>query len=266
MSVYYALKNGFCESIERNVVLLSDWLVPTVKRENSINTRTDRRFSPSLRDRKNAVAFLVDSYCFGDYSADFGGYVYDFGEMAALKPVIYLYPEEKTEVSVSVDFPGGGFTCTYPDYGKGWNVTALPDGTLCDESGNAYYCLYWEGAGLPLAEPEEGWCVPGTDTAGFLREKLLEIGLTAREANEMIIYWLPQMQKNPYNLISFHFEDYDRAAPLTVSPAPDSVIRVFMTYKALTEPTAPKPQVLPHGTREGFTLVEWGGCEVRQAD
>lgn len=260
---FYNLKNAYCESVEQSVYLLSDWLVPTGRQWNGFPfVNPEAHFSPSPRDTANAVAFLVDSYCFGDYSADFGGYVYNFYEAPAMKPVIYLYPEEKTEVSVSVDFPnGGGLTCTYPEYGEGWRVIALPDGTLTDESGNEYYCLYWEGAGLPLSDPGEGWCVPGEDTAGFLREKLLEIGLTAREANEMIIYWLPILQKNPYNLISFHFEDYDRAAPLTVSPQPDTMIRVFMTYMPLAEPTEPVPQNLPHYERKGFTLVEWGGGE-----
>lgn len=260
---YYNLKNAYCESVEQSVYLLSDWLVPTGRQWNGFPfVNLAAHFSPSPRDTANAVAFLVDSYCFGDYSADFGGYVYNFHEAPALKPVIYLYPEEKTEVSVSVDFPnGGGLTCTYPEYGEGWRVIALPDGTLTDESGNEYYCLYWEGAGLPLSDPGEGWCVSGEDTAGFLREKLLEIGLTAREANEMIIYWLPILQKNPYNLISFHFEDYDRAAPLTVSPQPDTMIRVFMTYTSLAEPTEPVSQNLPHYERKGFTLVEWGGGE-----
>lgn len=261
---YYELKNAYCESIEQSVSLLSDWLVPTARLWNgSKRADPETQLSPSPRDTVNAVAFLVDSYCFGDYSADFGGYIYNFHEAPALKPVIYLYPEEKTDVSVSVDFPNGGeFTCTYPEYGEGWKVTALPDGTLYDESGNEYYCLYWEGAGLPLSDLGEGWCVPGKDTAEFLREKLLEIGLTAREANEMIIYWLLILQKNPYNLISFHFEDYDRAAPLTVSPKLDTLIRVFMTYTPMEEPAEPKPQNLPHYERNGFTLVEWGGGEI----
>lgn len=261
---YYNLKNAYCESIEQSVLLLSDWLIPTGRQgSDSTFVNLEAHFSPSPRDTANAVAFLVDSYCFGDYSADFGGYVYNFHEAPAMKPVIYLYPEVKTEVSVSVDFPnGGGLTCTYPEYGEGWKMTALPDGTLYDESGNEYYCLYWEGAGLPLSDLGEGWCVSGEDTAEFLREKLLEIGLTAREANEMIIYWLPILQKNPYNLISFHFEDYDCTAPLTVSPNPDTLIRVFMTYTPLEEPTEPKPQDLPHYEREGFTLVEWGGGEI----
>ena len=43
------------------------------------------------------------------------------------KPVIYLYPEEETEVTVSLDYEGT-LTCTYPAISEGnaWTVTASP--------------------------------------------------------------------------------------------------------------------------------------------
>ena len=154
-------------------------------------------------------------------------------------------------------------TCTYPDYGDGWNVTALPDGTLYDKDGNEYYCLYWEGKGTALLNGGGGWCVKGEDTAVFLREKLLEIGLTPREANEFIIYWLPEMQNNAYNIITFHTEDYALSVPLEVSPAPDTQIRVFMTFEPSEEEVEIPPQDLPHYERNGFTLVEWGGSKAK---
>ncbi|MBO6231091.1 MAG: hypothetical protein J6O50_11060 [Ruminiclostridium sp.] len=184
----------------------------------------------------------------------------DYGAKA--KPVIYLYPEEQTDVSVKVNFAyGGEFTCTYPNYGDGWNVTAMPDGTLYDANGDEYYCLYWEGKGAADFDMSKGFCVAGADTAKFLREKLMYIGLTAREANEFIIYWLPKMQDNPYNVITLHTDDYARSVPLTVSPAPDTQIRVFMTYYSSNTPVDIQEQELPHYDRTGFTLVEWGGSE-----
>ena len=60
------------------------------------------------------------------------------------KPVIYLYPETETQVTVELDF-NGTLTSTYPAYANGWRVIARPDGTLTDDSGRAYYCLFWEG-------------------------------------------------------------------------------------------------------------------------
>ena len=65
-------------------------------------------------------------------------------EQGDAKPVIYLYPEQETTVSVSLDY-AGTLTATYPAYEDGWRVTAEPDGTLYDESGNEYSYLFWEG-------------------------------------------------------------------------------------------------------------------------
>lgn len=56
------------------------------------------------------------------------------------KPVIYLYPEEPTEVTVTLDY-SGELTYTYPAYGDGWTVTAYPDGTLIDADGKEYSYL-----------------------------------------------------------------------------------------------------------------------------
>ena len=177
------------------------------------------------------------------------------------KPVVYLYPEKTTEVSVKLDLPGE-LTCTYPAYNDGWQVTAAPDGTLTDANGQTYNYLYWEGETATEYDLSEGFCVAGADTAAFLEEALAKLGLTRKEANEFIVYWLPQMEDNPYNLITFQQEAYTQAAKLTVEPAPDSVLRVFMTWKPLNQPVEVLAQALPAFERRGFTLIEWGGCQV----
>jgi hypothetical protein len=87
--------------------------------------------------------------------------------------------------------------------------------------------------------------------------------LTPKEYNEFIVYWLPKMEGNAYNLISFQGSDYTDHAELTIDPTPDSVLRVFMAWKSLDEPVEVEPQDLPSFTRQGFTVVEWGGCEVQ---
>lgn len=179
-----------------------------------------------------------------------------------MKPVVYLYPEEVTQVTVELELPGE-LTCTYPTYDDGWTVTAAPDGTLTDERGQTYNYLYWEGETAKRYDLSEGCCVAGVDTAAFLEDALAQLGLTRKEANEFIVYWLPRMEQNPYNLITFQQEAYTEAAKLTVTPTPDSVLRVFMTWKPLTEPVDIPAQELPTFERHGFTAVEWGGAEIR---
>ena len=182
-------------------------------------------------------------------------------EAGDAKPVIYLYPEEETEVTVRLDYDGT-LTCTYPAYEDGWTVTAAPDGTLRDEAGQTYSYLYWEGVTRTEYDFSQGFCVPGADTAAFLEDALSRLGLTRREANEFIVYWLPRMEPNPYNLIAFQSGAYTSSARLTVDPEPDSLLRVFMAWKPLEAPADVPAQALPAFDRAGFTVVEWGGAEL----
>ncbi len=184
-------------------------------------------------------------------------------DQTTAKPVIYLYPEEETEVSVALDYDGK-LTCTYPALDGAWTVLARPDGTLTDlTDGKEYSYLFWEGKSDWDYDMTRGFVVAGEDTAEFLQETLAQLGLTPKEYNEFIVYWLPKMQDNPYNLITFQGEDYTSHAELTIEPQPDSVLRVFMVWKGLEKPVEVEEQELPAFRREGFTVVEWGGTEVK---
>ncbi len=186
-----------------------------------------------------------------------------FVMVPAAKPVIYLYPESPNEVSVTLTLEGQ-LTCTYPDYGKGWQgFTAHPDGTLIFPDGKEYYCLYWEGMQTAEWDFSTGFCVKGEDTAAFLEWALAAQGLTPREANEFIIYWLPLMQNNPYNVISFQTDAYTSTAVLEITPTPDSLLRVMMAYYPSDEAVEIAPQEFEGFERNGFTVVEWGGSQVK---
>ena len=177
------------------------------------------------------------------------------------KPVIYLYPETETEISVKLDYDGK-LTCTYPKYEDGWTVTAAPDGTLTVADGKTYNYLYWEGETNTEYDFSKGFCVAGEDTALFLEDALATLGLSRRETNEFIVYWPPRMECNSYNLISFQTDAYTDHAELTISPAPDTLIRVFMAFTPLDKFVEIEPQVLAAPDRQGFTVIEWGGCQI----
>lgn len=176
----------------------------------------------------------------------------------AEKPVIYLYPEETCSVTVELTL-AGTLTCSYPNYDGLWQVTATPEGLLTDATGRTYNSLFWEGSLSYTPDFAQGFVIPGEDTKSFLEEKLRILGLNDQEAGDFITYWLPRMQNNPYNLISFETEQYTEAAKLAITPAPDTVIRVFMTYKPLQKEITVPEQELISPQRTGFTVVEWGG-------
>lgn len=188
--------------------------------------------------------------------------IYSRSRVTDMKPVIYLYPKEDTQVDVKLDY-SGKLTCTYPAYNDGWSVTAHPDGVLADANGQTYNYLYWEGEGCGEYDFSQGFCVPGCETASFLENALEKLGLNRKEANEFIVYWLPLMQDNPYNVISFQTDVYTQSAKLFIEPEPDTLIRVFMAWKPSDCYVDIPLQELKCEGRRGFTVVEWGGAEVK---
>lgn len=194
---------------------------------------------------------------------DFFYYLVFGGKMTVDKPVLYLYPEQETDVTVTLG-SSDDITVSYPLYDKAWRVMARPDGTLIDDNNRSYNYLYWE-SDTDDFEPDfsEGFCVRGSDTAVFLEEQLSYMRLSDGEQDDFITYWLPRMQENPYNLISFQFGNYDEYEDLHISPEPDCLIKVFMAYKPLDEPVEIAPQALSGAERCGFTAVEWGGMECK---
>jgi hypothetical protein len=181
------------------------------------------------------------------------------------KPIIYLYPTEETEITVSVGYPNQ-LTCSYPKYTTGWNVLAKSNGDLIDlDTGRSLYSLYYESSSVVKFKVEEdGFIVKGDEVAEFLEEKLAILGLTEREAEEFIVYWLPILQENKYNYIRFATEEeINENMPLEFSVEPDTLIRVLMTYKGLNKPIEVKEQKLETPERIGFVAVEWGGTEIK---
>ena len=185
-------------------------------------------------------------------------------EEATKKPVIYLYPEQETDVHVELELTESELNTTYPKYDNGWDVTAYPDGMLLNKAdGSHHKYLFWDAVNCRTRfDFSKGFCVAGSDTESFLKEKLTYMGLNEQEMNEFIVYWLPLMEHNAYNLISFQGDAYTNSAKLKITPRPDSECRVFMAYVPLENAVAIEPQQLETFERNGFTVVEWGGAEV----
>lgn len=177
------------------------------------------------------------------------------------KPVIYLYPTRKQNISVKFKYPEH-LLIHYPEYNNRWNVIAYPDGTLIDlNTDTKLYSLYYEAKSIMKFDiNEDGYCVSGQDITKFLEEKLDILGLNYKEKEEFIIYWLPILKQNKYNYIRFATSDeINKNTPIVVSPKPDTMIRVLMLYKPLDKPIKTKGQKLETPIRNGFTFVEWGG-------
>lgn len=184
------------------------------------------------------------------------------GHMELRKPIIYLYPTATTSISVQLQKPEN-FTTTYPLYGDGWRVTAQPDGNLSDASGKQYYALYWEGKDTSPYDFSTGFYVTKDTAVHVLEKQLTKIGLNSRERNEFMIYWLPVLRDIGQSVIHFRLTDELQSRnKLTISPAPDSLLRIAMDIKPVRRPVVLPAQKLDSFERKGFAVVEWGGRVV----
>lgn len=175
------------------------------------------------------------------------------------KPVLYLYPTKETRVNVKFEKPYL-LTTTYPKYINTWNVTVKPNGDMYDNDGKYYYALYWDEKRCNEVPFNEGFYVEGKDAIKFLEEKLTYIGLSDKERNEFIMYWLPVMERNEKNLVYFELtRERENGNKLIIEPKPDSLLRVSIHIKKVNKRVNIVEQKLETFKRVGFTAVEWGG-------
>lgn len=181
------------------------------------------------------------------------------------KPVIYLYPEQTTDVNVQVA-PNGGFTITIPEYPVGgWNVKAEPNGALTSyDDGQSYPYLFWEGHATGFEYPDKGFVFAQDEVESGMKDVLTRFGMNEQEIADFLEFWLPKMVEKPYVFVTFADQRaFEAAAPLKITPKPDSVLRVFMYFEGLDAPRTVEPLMIRPFVRKGFSVVEWGGVLVR---
>ncbi len=175
------------------------------------------------------------------------------------KPVLYLYPKKTTKVTISFEHPEYLET-TYPKFTGKWEVKAHSNGDLYDNNGAYYYALYWDEKQVHSVDFSTGYYVEKDNAIEFLEKKLSYIGLSRREANEFIMYWLPVLEKNEKNLVYFELtEERESYNKLNISPKPDSMLRLVIHIKKVDSKVEIPKQNLTKFQRKGFVAVEWGG-------
>lgn len=175
------------------------------------------------------------------------------------KPVIYLYPTTTTEISVKLP-PTIDVTVSEPTYPhQGWTTIAEPSGQLTMADGNTYGSLFWEGYGATYKTPTTGFIVKGNEVESFLQKTLAQYGLNVQESKDFMDFWVPIMK--PYNTmrISFVTDEWSKNVPLSVSPEPQTSIRIFMDWSPVSSDATIKAPTITTPSRDGYTLVEWGG-------
>jgi len=184
------------------------------------------------------------------------------------KPAIYLYPPNREPVTVQIH-PQGTLTYTLPTYPQnGWNVIANPDGVI-NYGSSTYDYLYYEDE-LPdtsYSAPKDGYTVAYSNLSSFLPSLLEKLGLNSKERGQFDEYWLKVLPKSNYYFIGILPQTVlNNISPLTVSPTPQSVIRITLYFNPLDQNQTVQPPAIQSVERRGFTVVEWGGIVKRHKD
>ncbi|KAG9080764.1 hypothetical protein FS749_007900, partial [Ceratobasidium sp. UAMH 11750] len=193
-----------------------------------------------------------------------------------------------------------------------WFVDAEPDGALLDQrTSREVTYLFWEAhskpvlplspacsrpaspvvgspgtfdPSRPIVTPANSVVLPFDKVTEYIDDVLMSLGLHTEARCSFITYWLPDLQRHEHLALRFLPQvEYEAAAPLSVTPAPDVTTRVFMLFRGVEEgeleawvDAEEKANGDPSVWREVvgvdiekaedaglFRVLEWGGMEVK---
>jgi hypothetical protein len=244
-----------------------------------------------------------------------GDTIWAFARLTGGKPVIYIQPPHNLEhVSVKLSLSREWhYSAVYPvvepksEDGRSvvqWDVAARPSGELTDKaSGLDLSYLFWEATSdsgrpptpsyegessgfdpsSPSLAPENAAVLAFTPFLKHLDHTLTSIGLHVSARNDFITFWLPHFVRihERGKVIAFRFlpqADYEQAARLDVTPAPEVVTRVFLLFGGVDSANEGWSEACNRaenvdwkkvvGVRDEvtdatkFRVLEWGGMEV----
>jgi hypothetical protein len=176
-----------------------------------------------------------------------------------MKPNIYIYPTEKSEISVYLSFPQGGkITASIPAYKNGWIVNATPSGVINDK----YEYLFYESYQPNVWQQNEGWVIEKSGLTVFFTENMIKHGFDDKEIKDFLEYWIPRLINfDYYEIYPQESNIIETVISLETSKNPDNTMRLFYLIKGVNTASNGKiniPVVTPAFSRTGFYVTEWG--------
>lgn len=187
-------------------------------------------------------------------------------------PWIYAYNDTPTDLTVSLD-PVGGVSYVNPSFTNterySWDVTTQNDGTLNIAHSRNKQALFWEynkysvlrAYHMHARKPEHGFVVATSELENFMGGLSPRIGLNTIEQKNVLaeLRRAGNQFDSPFVKVSFVSDDFvDTYLPLTVSPTPDTMHRVYFELTPLRSYTQIDQPNIPQITREGLTVIETG--------
>ena len=189
---------------------------------------------------------LEEDKTLADYGVKAGNMLHLILRLRGGKPVVYLYDGEKNvgvpfTATLTFNEAAGTLACAYPapttnGATAAWSGTYDSDGaaTTLHVGGKDVPSLFWE---LDIANPaffanDEKWVVCKGDAKLATFERVLaRSGLSERERNEMVVYWLRFLSR--HDAVAVRRFAIEKAVGLAVDGF-DTAHRVFLVMKGVT--------------------------------
>ncbi len=176
----------------------------------------------------------------------------------AYKPNIYIYPEEKTDLTLLLVFPKGGkVVASIPEYNNGWYFSVDKSGLI----DNSYNYLFYESQQPDVWQLKQGWVVMKEDLEHFFVENMAEYGFSDNEIKDFTDYWIPRFSAEAYEIFPQSKQLIESVIKLDTSKKPDNLLRLFYVVRESSQKpgfTLAEPEIDLTFKREGFFITEWG--------
>jgi hypothetical protein len=184
-----------------------------------------------------------------------GPFIFSDTTAISWKPNIYLYSDHDLTARVRLA-PELAITVSDPVYqpGMGW-LAEIRDGSL---NGNGDFLFYESVVPASVWQKKEGYVIRAESREQDMAFMLGRYGFNEKETVEFIDYWSSHLTGGiDYAFYPQETGAVDRVMPLSVSPIPDYVSRIWFYAEPLV--SAPEPVTDPEQiVREGLYVVEWG--------
>ena len=175
------------------------------------------------------------------------------------KPNIYIYDEEGRKIDLTFSHPQL-IIKSIPDYETGWSVTASGEGILTTEDGEACTYLFYESRTVKgMFETQKGFYMNAENRVAEWERILSEYGFNELEIQDFIEFWNEMLEADKdYIMYPQYTETVDKAMEVTITPAPENIVRIWFVFEEYDGQEYEEEVIVPF-TREGYTVVEWGG-------
>lgn len=180
--------------------------------------------------------------------------------VGAYKPNIYFYNAQGMDIDVKMLY-SGLITKSIPEYGNGWNVTLIDNQSrMLTDDGEEYGYLFYESmTSANLFQTEYGFYIDADERTADFYDILGRYGFNAAETEDFIEFWNVKLDSGcDYIMYPQYTDTVDLAMPVTVTPVPDNMVRMWFVF-AKPEGQTYIPAKTEPFSHDGYTVVEWGG-------